>query len=204
MTFITTSGDSKGKVELPQGLFAQEGSRRVLQEVLIALQANQRRGTSDTKTRAEVSGGGRKPWRQKGTGNARSGSIRSPLWRKGGIIFGPHPRSYHIEISDAKKRIALATALTEKAPDVAVVESLPNTEGKTAAAQKFLSKAAPVGRVLVVVDKKEDPWQRAIRNISRLTVQDVRELNPWTLMTAQHILLTKNALQALEGRFPQG
>src|SRR5580704_1721385 len=96
VTLFSTTGEAKGKVELPAGIFGQEGSKRVLQEVIVAYQANQRRGTSDTKTRAEVSGGGRKPWRQKGTGNARSGSNRSPLWRKGGITFGPHPRSYYV------------------------------------------------------------------------------------------------------------
>src|SRR5262249_29422471 len=143
-TLIKNTGDAQGKIELPESLFSLEGSRRILQEVVIALQANQRRGTSNTKTRSDVSGGGRKPWRQKGTGNARSGSNRSPLWRKGGIIFGPHPRSYRIDVPEAKRRMALATALIEKAKaqDVAVVESLPATEGKTSAAHKFLTKAA--------------------------------------------------------------
>jgi large subunit ribosomal protein L4 len=203
---ITTSGDAQGKIELPEGLFAQSGSRRILQEVVIALQGNQRRGTSNTKTRAEVSGGGRKPWKQKGTGNARSGSNRSPLWRKGGIIFGPHPRSYRVDVPEVKRRVALATALSEKAQaqEIIVIESLPKTEGKTSAAQKFLNKIAPAGRILMIVDKREDSWVRASRNITRLTLKDVRELNPWILMTAQHVVFTKPALQALESRFPQG
>jgi large subunit ribosomal protein L4 len=205
-TFITASGETKGKTDLPASVFGQEGSRRVLQEVIIALQANLRSGTSDTKTRAEVSGGGRKPWKQKGTGNARSGSNRSPLWRKGGIIFGPHPRSYRIEISEVKRRLALATALLEKAnnQEVAVIEALPTTEGKTSAAEKFFNKAMPAGRLLLVVDKRDDTLARSVRNISRLTMVDVRELNPLALMRAQQILITKPALQALESRFPQG
>src|SRR5258708_37306361 len=106
-------------------LFAGPDSRYVLQEDIIPLKANQRRGTSQTKTRGLVSGGGRKPWKQKGTGNARSGSNRSPLWRKGGIIFGPHPRSYRIELNGAKKLMALQTALIEKAKasELSVIDS---------------------------------------------------------------------------------
>src|SRR5580765_1908010 len=137
--FYTASGDAKGNVELPKAIFGQDISKRVLQETLVAYQANQRRGTSDTKTRAEVSGGGHKPWRQKGTGNARSGSNRSPLWRKGGIIFGHRPRSYRMDVTEVKRLPALATALSIKAQakGSALVESLPEGEGKHSAAGKF-------------------------------------------------------------------
>src|SRR5882724_12610128 len=112
---FSASGESKGQFDLPAAIFGAPGSRRVLQQVIVGLQANQRSGTSSTKTRSFVSGGGRKPWKQKGTGNARSGSIRSPLWRKGGIIFGPLPRSYRIDVNEAKRRTALQTALSQKA-----------------------------------------------------------------------------------------
>src|SRR5436853_5148526 len=98
-------------MDLPDSFSSFAGSRRVLHEAIIALQGNQRRGTSDTKSRGEVTGGGHKPWKQKGTGNARAGSIRSPLWRKGGIIFGPHPRSYRVDLPASKKLMALQTAL---------------------------------------------------------------------------------------------
>jgi large subunit ribosomal protein L4 len=203
---FSTSGESKGKVELPASVFGKEVSRRVLQEVIVAYQGNQRRGTSDTKTRAEVSGGGRKPWKQKGTGNARSGSNRSPLWRKGGIIFGPHQRSYRIDIPADKKRLALATALSEKAKvqEISILESFPQSDGKTGGMSKFFSKAAPDGRVLIVVDKRNELHDRAVRNIKRLTIVDVRELNPWRLIYSQKVLMTQAALQALESRFPQG
>src|SRR5882724_12823154 len=112
---FSASGESKGQFDLPAAIFGAPGSRRVLQQVIVGLQANQRSGTSMTKTRGLVSGGGRKPWKQKGTGNARSGSIRSPLWRKGGIIFGPQPRSYRTGLDQSKRLIALQTALSEKA-----------------------------------------------------------------------------------------
>src|SRR5579863_7339802 len=151
-SLITATGEIKGKTELPATVFGREISRRVLQEVLVVLQGNLRRGTSETKTRSNVSGGGRKPWKQKGTGNARSGSIRSPLWRKGGIIFGPHPRSYRVDLPQAKKALALRTALVEKAKasQLSVVESVSFQKAKTSAAAQFFKKAGISGRVLLV------------------------------------------------------
>src|SRR5258708_6367926 len=124
-SLYSNTGEATGKFDLPENLFPPAASRRILHEVVVAYQGNQRRGTSETKTRAHVSGGGRKPWKQKGTGNARSGSNRSPLWRKGGIIFGPHPRSYRIELNGAKKLMALQTALIEKAKasELSVIDS---------------------------------------------------------------------------------
>src|SRR5512147_520854 len=129
---FSASGDSQGTIDLPGDIFGVAGSRRVLQEAIRALQANRRRGTSMTKTRGVVRGGGHKPWKQKGTGNARSGSIRSPLWRKGGIIFGPQPRSYRIALDQAKRTIALCTALSEKAKasEITVLETLELQEAK--------------------------------------------------------------------------
>jgi large subunit ribosomal protein L4 len=206
VSLFTIAGEPKGKFELPATIFGREGSKRVLHEVLVALSANQRRGTSKTKTRAEVSGGGHKPWKQKGTGNARSGSNRSPLWRKGGIIFGPRPRSYRIDMDQIKRQTALATALTLKAQneEIAVLENMPAGDGKTGAAAKFLYKAAPEGRVLLIVDKKTDVLRQALRNLARITLVDTRELNPSILMRAQRLLFTQPALQALESRFPKG
>src|SRR5690242_9904880 len=205
-TLFSASGDPKGKVELPKAIFDQKISKRVLQETIVAYQANQRRGTSDTKTRAEVSGGGHKPWRQKGTGNARSGSNRSPLWRKGGVIFGPKPRSYRIDVNEEKRRCALQTALVLRAQGegLSILEALPDTKGKTGVLADFFEKAMPQGRLLVVVDKKEDMLKRAMRNLSRVCLIDVRELNPADVLRAQQVLLTQPALQALETRFPQG
>src|ERR1019366_1163078 len=123
---FSATGEAKGQMDLPESIFGGAGSRRSLQQVIIGLQANQRQGTSSTKTRGLVRGGGRKPWKQKGTGNARSGSIRSPLWRKGGIIFGPLPRSYRQGLSQSSRLIALQTALFEKAKasDISIFETL--------------------------------------------------------------------------------
>ena len=200
------TGEAKGSTELPASCFEARGSSFVLHEVLVAFRNNQRRGTSATKTRAHVSGGGHKPWRQKGTGNARAGSIRSPLWRKGGIIFGPHPRSYRVDVDKEKKRLALQAALAEKAKTsaVGILESFPEADGKTGPAEKFLSKTAAAGRVLLVVDKKNNMLVRAVRNVARLRLMDVRELNAWVLMSAHRLLLTQAALQALTLRFSPG
>src|ERR1019366_2324015 len=156
LALFSGTGEAKGKVELPGAIAGLDLSRRTLHEVITVLRNNQRRGTSETKTRSFVSGGGRKPWKQKGTGNARSGSNRSPLWRGGGIIFGPHPRSYRVDLTREKKRAALLTALGEKAKggEISVVESFPNWEGKTAPAEKLLTKLAVGRRALLVLDKK--------------------------------------------------
>ena len=201
--FITAAGETKGTVELPASLFSGQESRHVLYDVLVALRANQRRGTSDTKTRAEVSGGGRKPWKQKHTGNARSGSNRSPLWRKGGIIFGPHPRSYRIDIPAEKRKAALLTGLAEKgrSASVRVLETIPDTGGKTGPAVKFLAKAAPEGSILLIVDKMSEPLSRAVRNIARLEVSGAQEVNAWTVLSANNVLFTQAGLRAMSERF---
>lgn len=205
-SFFNKTGESQGKVALPDTLFGAPGSRYVLHEAVIALQRNRRRGTSNTKTRGEVRGGGHKPWKQKGTGNARAGSIRSPLWRKGGIIFGPHPRSYRMDLSNAKKWGALQSALIEKAKasHVNVIESLPVSEGKTREAKEFLKKTGLGGRLLLVVDQREPLMARATRNVFGLELKDVRELNAWNIMAAKEVLFTQAALEALSKRTPNG
>ena len=202
----SAAGEAKGQFDLPETIFGAPGSRRVLQEVIVALQANQRQGTSSTKTRGVVSGGGHKPWKQKGTGNARSGSNRSPLWRKGGIIFGPLPRSYRTELDQAKKLIALQTALVEKvkAAGLGVFETLEIKDPKTREAQSILAKAGVSGKVLVIVDQKDKALCRAFGNINGVHMADAAEVNAWQLMVFPKVLFTKSALEALEKRWPKG
>lgn len=203
---FSVSGEAKGQFDLPEAIFSKPGSRRVLQEVIIALQANQRSGTSSTLTRGLVRGGGRKPWKQKGTGNARSGSIRSPLWRKGGIIFGPSPRSYRTDLDQAKKLIALQTALAEKAKasELGVFESITFEKPRTQEAQRLLTKAGISGKVLVVVDKKDAHVSRAFGNIANVTLADAAQVNAWQLMASRNVLFTKAALEELSKRWPKG
>jgi large subunit ribosomal protein L4 len=203
----SASGDAKGQMDLPEAIFGGEGSLRSLQQVIVGLQANQRQGTSSTKTRGVVSGGGRKPWKQKGTGNARSGSIRSPLWRKGGIIFGPLPRSYRAGLDQARRLLALKTAFAEKAKssDLGIFEAFQVTEPKTRDAQAVLEKAGITGkRTLFVVDKREAKLERAFANIPNVRIVEAAEVNAWTLMGSRKIFMTKAALDVLEKRWPKG
>ena len=202
----SAAGEAKGQFDLSEAIFSPVGSRRVLQEVIIGLQANQRRGTSSTKTRGFVSGGGRKPWKQKGTGNARSGSIRSPLWRGGGIIFGPLPRSYRTDLDQSKRLIALQTALSEKAKasELSVFEAIQFASAKTSDAQKFFTKVGITGKALIVVDKRDEKTSRAIANIGGIKVVDAAEVNAWQLMAHKKVFFTTAALEALEKRWPKG
>jgi large subunit ribosomal protein L4 len=202
----SAAGEAKGQFNLPEAIFSPTGSRRVLQEVIIGLQANQRRGTSSTKTRGFVSGGGRKPWKQKGTGNARSGSIRSPLWRGGGIIFGPLPRSYRMTLDQSKRLIALQTALSEKAKasELGVFEAIQFEKPKTSEAQKLLSKVGVTGKALVIVDQREETTCRAFGNIMGIKVVGAAEVNAWELMAHRKVFFTKAALEALSKRWPKG
>ena len=202
----SATGESKGQFDLSEAIFSPVGSRRVLQEVIIGLQANQRRGTSSTKTRGFVSGGGRKPWKQKGTGNARSGSIRSPLWRGGGIIFGPLPRSYRKTLDQSKRLIALQTALSEKAQasELNVLEAIQFENAKTSEAQKLLGKIGITGKALIIVDQRDEKSSRAFGNIKGITIVDAAEVNAWQLMAHRKVFFTKAALEALEKRWPKG
>jgi len=202
----SAAGEAKGQTDLPETIFGGTGSLRVLQEVIIGLQANQRSGTSMTKTRGLVRGGGRKPWKQKGTGNARSGSIRSPLWRKGGIIFGPVPRSHRTDLDQAKRLIALRTAFVEKAKaaEVGILEAITMEKPKTSEARALLDKAGVSKRTLVIVDQKNENMKRAFGNLKGVTVVDSAEVNAWQLMASRQVLLTQAALEALQTRWPKG
>jgi large subunit ribosomal protein L4 len=201
----SSTGEAKGQMDLPETLFATPVSRRVLQEAVVVLQGNQRRGTSSTKTRGEVTGGGRKPWKQKGTGNARSGSIRSPLWRKGGTIFGPRPRSYRIELDQAKRALALRTALVEKAKasEISVIESIQLAAPKTRQAVDLLKKAGVSGKTILVVDQIDNTLAKAFGNIHDVQLVDPASMNAWLLMASKRVLFTKSALENAAKRWAQ-
>ncbi len=204
-SLYSNAGVDKGKISLPEDLFAFDGSRRTLHQAIVAYANNLRGGTSSTKTRGEVSGGGRKPWKQKGTGNARAGSIRSPLWRGGGIIFGPRPRSYRTGLTDQQKMLALLTALAEKTRDgaVSVFESFDVKNGKTAEVNQILNKAGVSKKSLLVVEKASDVLKRAMRNISHVCLVEAHELNAAQVMSTSRLLFTQPALAALDKRFPK-
>jgi large subunit ribosomal protein L4 len=205
LALFSADGRAAGDVNLADYFdIEQPSQKRTLQEVITLYRRNQRSGTSSTKTRGEVRGGGRKPWKQKGTGNARSGSIRSPLWRKGGIIFGPHPRSYRADMPEQKRREALRSAILLKAADgsVRVLEAL-SAITKTKQASDYLQKVGVSGKILLVLDQEAQKAQRALGNLSGVTCISAENVNAWEILAAKTVLMTSPSLKTLSSRLTE-
>lgn len=191
------AGKETGKIELP-GLFETKASPDLLHEVITAYLASQRAGTHSTKTRGEVSGGGAKPWKQKGTGNARAGSNRSPLWRKGGIIFGPRPKDYGVRISKQKRRLTLHMALSEKLKEnnIIVLDGLKLEEIKTKKIAEMLKNLNITGsKVLLAVDKTDNKLRLATRNVPGLLLTEAKNINAYEVMWAKKVVFTQGAIE---------
>ena len=184
-------GKVKGEVDLPDVVFAQEVQEHLLYQVIKGYRANQRQGTSKTKRRSEVSGGGRKPWRQKGTGRARAGSNTSPVWVRGGKAHGPEPRDYTTSLSLEMRRQALPSALSSRAKDekVMVVDGIVCEPAKTKTIVEFLN-ALEVGknRNLLVVEANGSNIYRAGRNVPNLDIRPVSEINAYDVMKSENII----------------
>lgn len=200
---LNLKGEAVGKVELPEKVFGLRPDPRFLHEAVVAAEANQRRGTAHTKTRAEVSGGGKKPWRQKGTGRARQGSIRSPIWRKGGVAFGPRTRSWRQEAPKRKTRLALAQALSARALDggVRVVESLALDGAKTKQVAELLKAIQASPRSLLVTEQYDAHLVRAARNVKGLKVALAAHLNARDVLACRNLVLTKAAVEKISPRW---
>jgi large subunit ribosomal protein L4 len=199
-TVYNLQGQETGKINLP-AIFETKVSPALLHEVVTGYLANQRAGTHSTKTRAEVSGGSKKPWKQKGTGNARAGSIRSPLWRKGGIAFGPKPRDYSQGLTQQKRRRSLEMALTIKAQEnsILVVDGVAVSEPKTKKMVEILKNLkVGSGNVLLVVDKIEKNLKIASRNIEGLVIIESNNLNAYQVLWAKKIVLTQATVEKLK------
>ncbi|MCX5751059.1 MAG: 50S ribosomal protein L4 [Candidatus Saganbacteria bacterium] len=184
-------------------VFATSKSPMVVHQALVSYLANQRSGTASTKTRAEVSGGGVKPWKQKGTGRARVGSIRSPLWRGGGVVFGPKPRDYSFSLSKKMMKAALKTVLSDRVKEeaVKVVEELDIASGKTKDAVKALASFRKEGsKLLLVVHAPSENLKRAVKNIPFVKMVTGEGLNIHDLLSTDQALFTKQAVKALEER----
>jgi large subunit ribosomal protein L4 len=201
-TIYNAQGKEVGKMNLPE-LFETKVSKPLLHEVVTGFLANQRFGQHSTKTRGEVSGGGTKPYKQKGTGNARRGSNRSPLMRKGGIIFGPRPHTYKHDISQNKRTTALAMALSAKAKDgnLIVVDELSIDQPKTKKVAEII-KSLNVGdrNVLFVFDKIEKNIKTAAGNIEGLELEQAASLNTYQVLWAKKLVLTSKAVDKLKNR----
>jgi large subunit ribosomal protein L4 len=190
-----------GKVALPAP-FGQRVSDWVLFEEVVAQRASKRRGTAATKTRGFISGGGKKPWKQKGTGRARAGSTRSPIWRGGGVIFGPQPRSYAYRLPRQARRAALCSALAQKARDgqVRVIDGLGIAEPKTKKLRELLGTLGIGGSVLIVIPDRDSNVELSARNLPRVSVLRVVGLNVEDVLRHETLLLTKDALEAIDAR----
>lgn len=196
-------GEVVGKVDVDQeALLGKRVSSAVVHEVVRGYLANTRAGTADTKGRSEVSGGGHKPWKQKHTGNARAGSIRSPLWRKGGIIFGPTPKSYEQRLPASKRLAALRAALQTAfaGGNLRIVDAFKAEEPKTKIVAEALKKLGTEWPCLLVVSPWDKNLWRAARNIPDLEVRDVKSLNAYDCLAARRIVFTKDAFDALPQR----
>jgi large subunit ribosomal protein L4 len=203
---FSAEGEEKGTAELPEHLFGSSVNEPVLHEAVTNYLANQRQGTASTKTRSEVRGGGRKPWRQKGTGRARAGTRSSPIWVGGGRAFGPKPRDYGYEMPKKIKRLALKSALTIKAQeDAVVVVELPSlSEAKTAEIAKFLAKLDLVDKkCLIVTAGTDENLLKSVRNIPNVRLLISSQLNPYALLASERLLLTPDALQSIKEVFPK-
>ena len=193
------AGQEIGTVKLSDEIFAQEVNQAALHTVVRAYLANQRQGTQSALTRAEVSGGGIKPWRQKGTGRARQGSTRSPQWRHGGVVFAPKPRDYRVSINKKVKRLAMKSALSSKVNDgsLVVFDALELAAPKTKEMIKVLD-AVKVNKALVVLPEKDETVERATGNIPNVKTTLVGTLNVYEILKYDTLILTKDSLAKIE------
>ena len=193
------AGQEIGTVKLSDEIFAQEVNQAALHTVVRAYLANQRKGTQSALTRAEVSGGGIKPWRQKGTGRARQGSTRSPQWRHGGVVFAPKPRDYRVSVNKKVKRLAMKSALSSKVNDgsLVVFDALELAAPKTKEMIKVLD-AVKVNKALVVLPEKDETVERAAGNIPNVKTTLVGTLNVYEILKYDTLILTKDSLAKIE------
>lgn len=198
LDIIDRSGQAAGQVELPEGVFDGSGRDHLIYEAVVNYRANQRQGTAATKTRAFVRGGGKKPWRQKGTGRARVGSTRSPLWKKGGTVFGPQPRDYSYELPKKARRGALRAALAGKhaAGELVVASDLEVKEPKTKEAVALL-KAYKLEAALLVDTADNANLFRAVRNLPRIKAVDVSGLNIYDVLAHKSVVFSRRAFEAV-------
>ena len=186
--------------------FEGDKGLQAVKEVIVAINANNRQGTHSTKTRGEVRGGGKKPWRQKGTGRARAGSIRSPLWVGGGVVFGPKPRDYSKKINAKVKALAFSRALFDRvsAGELAVIDSFVAAPVKTKVMNKVVTLIAPKGKVLLVDAPFTAEATRASRNLERVSLQEAAKLNTKDLAQYVKIIVSIKALEAIIARVNGG
>ena len=194
------NGKKVKELELNENVFGIEPNEAVVHSVLINFLANQRQGTQSTKTRSEVSGGGKKPWRQKGTGRARQGSIRAPQWIKGGIALGPKPRSYKYTVNKKERRLAIKSLLSSKVleNELTVVDAFNFDTIKTKQMVNALTNLKVEGKTLIVLADKNENVQKSARNIENVKTLQVNTINVYDLLKYKNLVLTLDTVKKLE------
>jgi large subunit ribosomal protein L4 len=205
LTVKDIKGNSQGELEVKFPLIENGKGTQAVHDAVVAYQAGQRMGTACTKTMGEVAGTGKKPWRQKGTGRARAGSFASPLWRGGGVVFGPKPRDFAKKVSRKTKQLALRKALTErlKAGDVVVVEDLKLDSNKTRDFVGILSALELKGSALIVAKPGDKNLTLATRNVPRISLATSDSLNTYDVLRPDKLLFTRSAFEQVDARLNQ-
>jgi large subunit ribosomal protein L4 len=195
-------GEEVGQATLDLRIAKQESAAHIVHRAMVRQMTNSRQGTASSKTRSEVSGGGRKPWRQKGTGRARAGSIRSPLWRGGGVIFGPKPRDFNIKMNRKERRLALRTAFQSRTEDLIVVEDfadqLPRPKTKELIGALARWGITAESKVLLILPELEEMVYLSARNVSTVKLISATSLNVYDILNADKIVTTNTALAKIQ------
>jgi large subunit ribosomal protein L4 len=196
-------GKALEEMEVSKDIFGVEPNQALLAQYIRVFQNNQRQGTSSTKTRGEVSGGGKKPWKQKGTGRARVGSSRSPIWRHGGISHGPKPKDWSLAFPKQMKTLAMKSALSFKClnDSIKVLESFNVKEPKTKEFLNFLKELDIKGKILLVSEKNNTNLLKSVRNIKGVTLSNISVLNAYEVLHAKNIIFLKDAVHKLEEKY---
>lgn len=195
------AGEQTGELELNDAVFGVEVNEAVVHQALLMQLANQRQGTASTKTRSQVRGGGRKPWKQKGTGRARAGTIRSPLWIGGGVTFGPHPRSYAVKMPRKARRLAIKSALSAKLAnqEIVILEGLQFEQPKTKQVVELLKNFGLTDRkALIITQEIEESVEKSSRNIPGVKALTAGCLNVFDLLHHDKLLITQDAIARIE------
>ena len=197
---VDMQGKKVSTVDLADSIFGIEPNAAVMHMMVVSYLANQRQGTQSALTRSEVSGGGRKPWRQKGTGRARQGSTRAPQWYHGGVVFAPKPRDYRFSVNKKVKRLAMKSALSAKAQaeEIIVIDKIAFDEIKTAKAAAMLSAVGSERKALIVLPEIDEKAIKSYRNIAGVKTAQVNELNVYDILNADKLIIAKDALTKIE------
>jgi large subunit ribosomal protein L4 len=197
---VDMKGKKVGTVDLNDAIFAVEPNEAVMHQMVVSYLANQRQGTQSALTRSEVSGGGKKPWRQKGTGRARQGSTRAPQWTHGGVVFAPKPRNYSFSVNKKAKRLALKSALSTKVADseLIVVDAIKTDEFKTKVMVEMLNAVGADSKTLIVLPEVDKKVIKSASNIQGVKTAQVNELNVYDILNADKLVIAKDAVSKIE------